>query len=368
METKKFSSILSIVFAIIIVILVVYIFACCKKTDVKGSNELGNKALHVEDLVEVKEYDDSQALIMKVKNSTNQAFTNVTPQVIYYDSNDMPFNEAWGSVISYFGAGETRCIRFYDTVKEYSRREIGLFNDEDSTSSEVTDLRDKIKYETTVSENAGENGETKIDFNGENKHDKPVSATFEIAYYNQGKLIYLDQFITLIEGNSPFSEYEYLTEKYPDETPFPEGYTYEISLVEAVEFDDSEDIEVEDNDDIDVELLDVKDKIEHALFKKLDEVYGKKYEAAKIYVEKTYTVNDVKSHPELASLNLKEDDVAFEASINFQPAEGVNPMEFTIPNGTYNKESGWINDASRIGVLRKSASGEYEITDFGTGW
>ena len=302
---------------------------------------------------------------MKVKNSTNQAFTNVEPKVIYYDSNNMPSAEAWGSLISYFGAGETRCIRFYDTVKEYSKREIGLFNDEDVISSEVTDLRDKIKYETTVAENAGEDGETKIEFNGENKHDKPISATFEIAYYNQGKLIYLDQFITLIEGNSPFSEYEYLTESLPDGTTLPEGYTYEISLVEAVEFNDSEG---EESEDMDVESLDVEDKIEHALFKKLDEAYGKKYESAKIYVEKTYTVNDVKSHPELSSLNLTEDDVAFEANINIQPAEGVNPMEFTIPNGEYNKDSGWVNDVSRLGVLRKSASGEYEITDFGTGW
>ena len=67
------------------------------------------------------------------------------------------------------------------------------------------------------------------------------------------------------------------------------------------------------------------------------------------------------------SLTLIPLDIAFEATINIEPAEGADPNQFTIPNGEYNEETGWVQDVSRLGVLRAKDSG-YEITDFGTGW
>ena len=123
----------------------------------------------------------------------------------------------------------------------------------------------------------------------------------------------------------------------------------------------------EETSDIDVESLSDEEKIEHFLFLELKEAYGDKMASAKIYVDKMYKAEDTKNDPTLKDLKLGEKDIAFESTINFEPAEGADPIEFTVPNGEYNEETGWVQDASRLGVLRATDDG-YEITNLGTGW
>ena len=43
-------------------------------------------------------------------------------------------------------------------------------------------------------------------------------------------------------------------------------------------------------------------------------------------------------------------------------------MQFLIPDGEYDEESGWVHNIGRLGVLRLNEDGKYEITDYGTGW
>lgn len=140
------------------------------------------------------------------------------------------------------------------------------------------------------------------------------------------------------------------------------------SVVDA-ETEETEEVNTvkEESSDIDVESLSDEEKIEHFLFGVLKETYGDKMASAKIYVDKMYKAADAENESFLKDLKLGEKDIAFEATINIEPAEGADPNQFTIPNGEYNEETGWVQDVSRLGVLRAKDSG-YEITDFGTGW
>lgn len=128
-------------------------------------------------------------------------------------------------------------------------------------------------------------------------------------------------------------------------------------------------IEKEESD-IDVDSLSDEEKIEHVLFSLLKQTYGDDLDSAKIMVDKMYTAKEAEKEDMLKDYKLGENDIAFEATIYFLPAEGADPNQFTIPNGEYDEESGWVQEASRLGILRVNENKEpkYEITDFGTGW
>lgn len=356
--------IIIVILIIIIAILAAYIFLT--KGAFFGNEEnketlakAEDKALLVLDDISYKESEEDETLVLRVKNTSSKAFNNVTPVLIYYSDN-IPVHEAWGARVSYFAPGDSRCIRFYDTIKDYDKVEIGMFDREDKAT--YTDLRDKIEYEVEKSDTPDENGEIKLTFKGENKYDKAVSADFEIAYYSEGKLIYEDQFSELIDANGSFDTYEYYRTKFYDGTKFPEGYTYEVTLVEAVE-----DIDIDENE-IDIPEDTIEDKVESAIFKRLKELYGDDMASAKIYVDKTYTAEQAKNIEGVKDLNLGENDVAFEVSIHIEPAEGADIMRFTVPDGEYNEETGWVNEIHRLGVLKQKNDGKYEITNYGTGW
>lgn len=125
-------------------------------------------------------------------------------------------------------------------------------------------------------------------------------------------------------------------------------------------------------DDINVESLSNEEKIEHYIHDILKETYGpygEKLEAAKIYVDKMYTADEAAKDETLKTLNLGEKDIAFEASINLQPVEGADIFQFTIPDGVYDENTGWVTEIHRLGVLRyNSADKSYSITNYGTGW
>ena len=372
MEKKSNTSkIIIIILAIIIALLLIYIVFYNNHL-LKKDKIVSNKALKVSDYISIKSYDDTEELILKVENTSSQTFTNVTPYVIYYDSNNMPVHEGWGAAIYYFKPGSTRLIRFYDAYKDYSHVEIGLFNREDENNSNIVDLTDKINYEVKE-EKIDDSGETALVFTGNNNYDKDLIVEFQIEYYLGNKLIDLDEFTEIINANSSIDTYEYLLTQYNDGTPYPEGYTYKVSLVEAVEnveYVESDLSESDNSSDIDIPEETTEDKIEHALFTLFKEQYGDKMDSAKIVVDKVYSSEEAKTTPGVSSLNLKEDEYAFEVTIDFLPTEGTDPNIFTIPNGEYNKDSGWVNNCTRVGVLRPNTEGseEYKVTDFGTGW
>ena len=364
MEEKskgKKSILVIIILLVVIIALCAYIvLGCGSKSKIDVSSE--NKGLLVLDDVNLDKGDGSETIILKLKNTSSKTFTNVTPVLVYYDANNMPIHEAWGAKISYFAPDEIRYVEFYDITNDYAKVEVGLFDRED-TGIEYKDLRDKIVYDVEKATEPDENGEIRLTFKGENKFDKDVALEFQIAYYSEDKLIYEDQFGTVVEANSKFEDYEYYATKFANGTAFPEGYTYEVTLAEAVEYVD----EIEEVSDIDIESLSDEEKIEHALFKIFKENYGDKLEAAKIYVDKMYTPEEAKKE---INVELKKDEIAFEASIYFLPAEGADTIEFTIPDGEFDEESGWVNGVHRLGILTASddETEKYTIRNFGTGW
>ncbi len=371
MEDKsKKSGIIIAILVVIIIALLAYIGLGGKvptNEPVVEKTSTENKALLVEDDVTFDDGSSEEMTVLKVKNTSSQTFNNVTPKIIYFDKNNMPVHEAWASRVSYFAAGDTRFFEFYDTIKDYDRLEIGLFDREDKKT--YVDLRDQIEYKVEKADEADENGIIRLTFTGENKSNKDISAEFQIAYYSEGKLIYEDQFIELVKANSKLDTYEGYATKFYNGTAFPEGYTYEVTLAEAVEdLDDEEESESEETSEIDFEDLDDDEKIEHALLLRFKDYYGEKMDSAKITVDKIYTAKEIANDPALKSLDIGEKELAFEVTIDFLPAEGANPTEFTIPNGEYDEDSGWVKNASRLGILTPDGDGNYKIRNLGTGW
>ena len=121
--------------------------------------------------------------------------------------------------------------------------------------------------------------------------------------------------------------------------------------------------------DIDIESLSDEEKIEHFVHLLLKETYGNELEAAKIYVDKMYKSAESKKYEGLKDLNLGEKDIAFEISLYLQPVKGADINKFTIPDGKYDKNTGWVSEVQRLGVLKyNSTNNTYSITNYGTGW
>ena len=361
-KSKNYSAIIAILVIIIIALLVYIVFS--GKTMQSENTDIGNKPLTVLDDITL---EGEGKVILKVQNTSSKTFNNVSPVLIYYNVDGMPIHEGWASRVGYFAPGEIRYLEFYDTIEDYDKVELGLFDRDDKIT--YSDLRDKITYSVEKAETPDEYGSIRLTFTGKNEYDKDISTEFQIAYYSGDKLIYEDQFGILAKANSTFEEYEYYMTEFFDGTKFPEGYTYEVTLSEAIEYVDVAIAEEEDTS-IDFEELDDDEKIEHALHILFKEQYGDKLDSAKIVVDKMYTAKEVEADPTLKSLNIKEGEIPFEVSIDFLPAEGADPNVFTIPNGEYDKASGWVHNASRLGILTpdETASGQYKIRNLGTGW
>ena len=366
-SNERGSTLVIVVLVIIIVALVLVMIV--GRPRVKDGY-VSNKAVAVLDDVNFKEYEDDELLVLKVQNKSSKAIVNKTPILIYYDENNMPIHEGWGAKVSYFAPNDIRFIEFYDTIKEFSKVELGFYDREDK--NQYTDLRDKVTYTVEKADKANEDGIIELRFKGENKADKDVAVEFQVAYYAKNKLIYEDGFITVIDSNSSFDTYEEYHTKYFDGKEFPEGYKYEVTLAEAVEYIDNSPLEDEPEDvqdSFDWAVLSNEEKIEHAIHQLLKKTYGDKLEAAKIYVDKMYTKEEVEKNEVLKTLNIKDTDIAFEASMSLQPAEGADINQFTVADGVYDKDSGWVGDVHRLGILRYDAEAKtYSIDNYGTGW
>ena len=129
---------------------------------------------------------------------------------------------------------------------------------------------------------------------------------------------------------------------------------------------DNDKKEEKKSSDIDVSKLSDEEKIEHCLYARLKEIYGKDLESAKIYVDKMYKKADVENNEILKTLDLGEKDIAFEVTIHIEPAEGTDVNTLALPDGEINGESGWVV-FNRLGVLKYN-NGTYTIENYGTGW
>ena len=98
-------------------------------------------------------------------------------------------------------------------------------------------------------------------------------------------------------------------------------------------------------------------------------VYKNKISNIKFNITKIYTEKEVKENETLKSSNIGAKDIAFEVIYEMIPADDVDPNELMIPDGNYNKESGYVTDVHRVGILKyNDKKGIYSITDFGTGF
>ena len=122
-------------------------------------------------------------------------------------------------------------------------------------------------------------------------------------------------------------------------------------------------------DTFDWSTLGTEDKIKHAIFQLYKNQYGDKLASVKTIVNKVYTLEEVAKNEALKTLDIKETDYAFEVSISLEPAEGADANQFTITDGVYDKESGWVGEIGRLGILRYDSTNKtYKIDNFGTGW
>ncbi len=68
-------------------------------------------------------------------------------------------------------------------------------------------------------------------------------------------------------------------------------------------------------------------------------------------------------------MKVKKKDIVFEVTCQLQPAEGVDYNELIVVDGEYNLGLGWVNNISRVGVLKYNSENEsYKLENFGTGW
>lgn len=113
-----------------------------------------------------------------------------------------------------------------------------------------------------------------------------------------------------------------------------------------------------------------KYQIELALQDLFKEIYGDQITNARFNVKKVYSTKQAKEEEPLNQMKLREDEIAFMVEYELMPSDGTDPNSLIIPVGEYDKESGWVKEIQRVGVLRpdKSSDAKYKITDFGAGF
>ena len=106
--------------------------------------------------------------------------------------------------------------------------------------------------------------------------------------------------------------------------------------------------------------------IEKALQEKFKDVYKNKITNSRFNVKKIYTDAEIKDSVDLVLLNLNESDIPFVVEYEVMPKKGVDVNSLTTKDGEYDKETGWVKKLTRVGVLKQTSSGKYEIANFGT--
>ena len=232
-ENSKSSIIIIIVLIAIVFLLITYIVSTLIP---KNKQILGNKSLEILGYANVPGIDSEDQFLIRVKNTSTQTFVNANLYAVYYDHNNMPMHEAWSGTIKYFKPNSIRIVRLYDTIDDYSKAEIGLFNAENDKN--MIDLMRNITYQVEKTTEQDANGNVKLLFTGANDSNKTVDLLFQNTYWDKNnKFIDGNSFNVIVNPNSEFSFYNYFVNKYNDGTPFPKGYTCNVVLVEALEAD-----------------------------------------------------------------------------------------------------------------------------------
>ena len=82
---------------------------------------------------------------------------------------------------------------------------------------------------------------------------------------------------------------------------------------------------------------------------------------------KVYTADEIAANEALASYEIGENDVVFEATYDMKIAEGVEDLnQFTAATGEIDGQ--WIRNKSNLGIVKDNGDGTYTIDAFGTGW
>ena len=82
---------------------------------------------------------------------------------------------------------------------------------------------------------------------------------------------------------------------------------------------------------------------------------------------KVYTADEIAANEALASYELGENDIVFEANYDMKIAEGVEDLnQFTAATGEIDGQ--WIRNKYNLGILRDNGDGTYSVDAFGTGW
>lgn len=107
-----------------------------------------------------------------------------------------------------------------------------------------------------------------------------------------------------------------------------------------------------------------RNKIETALPKYFDISYNGKIEETVINEIEVYSTEETAQIELIRDLGMNE--VAFRVDYDVKPVSGEELIAYTAGTG---EESGdWVRNKSNVGILSPNASGDYEITSFGTGF
>lgn len=178
--------------------------------------------------------------------------------------------------------------------------------------------------------------------------------------------------------HSKLADYGFIL-RYPEGREDRTGYTYEpwhLRYVGSTEI--AKDIDI-DNLTLEEYLEDIYDfdkfpsaaiyRIEVTLKDYLEEAYGDSISNVRFNVTKVYNKKEADKNDTLKTLELTDDDIAFEVTYQLQPTNESNIQELTLTDGEYDEALGWVTNISRLGVLKyHNDKKAYSIEHFGTGW
>lgn len=109
-----------------------------------------------------------------------------------------------------------------------------------------------------------------------------------------------------------------------------------------------------------------KYQIEKALQEYLNSIYQDKITNTRFNVTKIYSESEEKENDGLKSMDLDDNEVAFEVTYQLQPRDSSVIKDLTTPDGEYNEVLEWVTNISRVGVLAYNENtNKYSIDYFG---
>jgi len=110
-----------------------------------------------------------------------------------------------------------------------------------------------------------------------------------------------------------------------------------------------------------------QDAVKRVLMQHYTENYEDAIQEVKYNKVKIYTKEEIENDEALKSLNLSENDIAFEVEYELKVKDGYKDiMQFTAATGEIDGQ--WVKEKYNCGVLKQKEDGTYELTNFGTGF